>query len=121
MRRQLAVVLPMMLWLAGCAANEPPVAVAPAFIRERLVERMAIMSGPNGETQLYFRRDGLATATGKTAEFIRWRTDPERGLCLRWYGKPEICSPLIEVNNARYRWANRAINVLDVDPVHSRF
>lgn len=115
MRKQ--AVLLLALLIEACVSNQPPVVVSPALIRERLGDRVAIMRDQSGALQLYFRRNGVATVTGETSEFIHWWVDPERGLCMRWYDGTEICAPLLEGNTGHYQWAGRTINVLDIEPL----
>lgn len=112
MRRWLAFAL---LLLAGCAnedANEPLTGV---YVFELFYGRTMEATAADGTRYLYrFERTSMAQRIGETSEYVRWYSDPEKGLCLQDYGKPPVCAPVYQLNVAHFRWGDTVFSDLTI-------
>jgi hypothetical protein len=102
--------------LTGCADDqEAPEPLAAIYIFEQFFRHTMEATTADGARYLFrFERGDFAERIGTTADYVRWYTDPEQGLCLQEYGADVVCGPVYQVNVAHYRWRDLLFSDLTV-------
>jgi hypothetical protein len=102
--------------LAACAAEEgPPEPLTGIYVYELFYGRTMEAATDSGQRYLFrFERAAMAQRIGETSEYVRWYTDPERGLCLQDYGSAMVCGPVYQLNVAHFRWRDTTFSDLTI-------
>jgi hypothetical protein len=110
------IALVFLLLLAGCALpEEPPELLTPLVIRSFLVGHLMEVNTPGSERYLIrFERGDRAVIIGETADFARWYTDAELGLCIQYHDQAARCAQLFALNVAHYRWGDATLSDLTI-------
>lgn len=104
----LRLLLPALLLLAACAAEEgPPQPLTALEIRSRVFGRMMEATDPKGGRYFIRFQDGnTAEIIGDTREFVRWYAGTPQGLCLQPHDGPVHCAPLYQLGVAHFAWGD---------------
>jgi hypothetical protein len=102
--------------LAACAggedASEP---LSGVYVYELFYGRTMEATTSDGKRYLFrFERSNFAQRIGTTAEYVRWHTDPEQGLCLQEYGADLVCGPVYQLNVSHFRWRDLTFSDLTI-------
>jgi hypothetical protein len=120
-KRLLAGLATALVLLAACAEEEPPRPLSPLEIRYYLGDHLLIAHAAGTAYYLRLGRNGVARRENRDAEFGRWHTGPQGGLCIGWHERPESCAPLYRLTVSHYQWGETTFNDLDAGTRPGRF
>jgi hypothetical protein len=103
------------LLLAACAERDASEPLTGVYVFELFYGRTMEATTADGRRYLFrFERSNFAQRIGTAAEYVRWHTDPQQGLCLQEYGAELLCGPVYQLNVAHFRWRDLTFSDLTI-------